>query len=159
MAKIDDRELESYTQDLWNTIIRLIHSFRSGMVFKKGNELSFPQTMLLIELHQSGASSMGELSQRLHITQGVTTRMVDRLVEKGLVERNRDEVDRRIVHVAPTKRGARLACEIESINREKMKELFLGVPERKRTELLGFLKDMERKFEREEVPKFDRDEK
>jgi DNA-binding MarR family transcriptional regulator len=129
------------------------------MVFKKGNELSFPQTMLLIELHRSGASSMGELSQRLHITQGVTTRMVDRLVEKGLVERNRDKVDRRIVHVSPTKRGARLACEIESINREKMKELFLGVPERKRTELLGFLKDMEQKFEREEVPEFDRDEK
>ena len=151
MAKMNDRELEAYTQDLWDTIIRIIHNFRTGMTEWEEFGLTFPQAMLLLELQKAGRCSMGELSQRLRITQGVATRMVDLLLEKGLVERSRDKMDRRLVLVAATKKGAMIARDTEKANRRKMGELLNAVPARERDYLLEFLKRLELEFEKEET--------
>jgi DNA-binding MarR family transcriptional regulator len=152
MAKNKDPELERYTQELWDTIMRIIHSFRTVITSDEDIELTFPQTMLLMELQMTGTCSMGELSQHLGITQGVATRMVDRLLEKGVVERERGADDRRVVRVKLTKKGAGLARDIEKINRGKMKELFRVVPAKERSDLLALLKEIERQFEKEGTP-------
>jgi DNA-binding MarR family transcriptional regulator len=152
MAKKKEPELERYTQELWDTIIRIIHGFRTVIATDEDVELTFPQVMLLMELQRTGTCSMGELSQRLHITQGVATRMVDRLLEKGVVERERSADDRRVVLVTPTKKGIGIARDTERLNREKMKELFQRVPDDEREGFLAFLKEIERQFETEETP-------
>ena len=149
MAKIIDDELEQYTRDLWNTIMRIIHSFRSGSVLKEDIELSFPQALLLLELNEAGTISMSELSRRLQVTQGVATRMVDRLLEKDMVERERDKVDRRVVLVTLAPKGKKLAGEMERINKMKIKELFKAVPEKEREDFLKVLKGLEQQFELE----------
>ncbi|MEW6554581.1 MAG: MarR family transcriptional regulator [Actinomycetota bacterium] len=149
MAKTNDPELERYTQELWDTIMRIIHSFRTGMGVWEEMGLTFPQTMLLIELRRGGRLSMGELSQRLHITQGVTTRMVDLLLEKKLVERSRDKEDRRVVFVGLSRKGAGIAQQVEEYNQEKMAEMLAAVPEKDKEFLLGFLKGLQRQFEKE----------
>ena len=119
MTKKKETELEQYTQELWDTIMRIIHGFRTGIAGDEDIELTFPQIMLLIELQRTGTCSMGELSHRLGITQGVATRMVDRLLERGMVERERDAEDRRVVRVTPTKKGSGIARDIEKLNRDK----------------------------------------
>jgi DNA-binding MarR family transcriptional regulator len=152
MTKKEELELEQYTQELWDTIIRIIHGFRTGIAGDEVIDLSFPQIMMLMELQRSGTCSMGELSKRLRITQGVATRMVDRLLEKDMVERERDTDDRRVVLVTPTKKGSGIALDIEKLNREKMKELFKFVSEKERTDLLALLKEIEKRFEKEGTP-------
>ncbi|RJP27742.1 MAG: MarR family transcriptional regulator [Actinobacteria bacterium] len=152
MAKKKDAELARYTQELWDTIMRIIHGFRTGIAADEDVELSFPQIILLMELQRSGTCSMGELSQRLHITQGVATRMVDRLLEKGMVERERGADDRRVVLVTPTKKGTCVAQDIERLNREKMVEIFQSVSEKERADLLALLKEIEKRFEKEGTP-------
>lgn len=149
MTKIIDPEMDRYTQELWDTIIHIIHSFRAGTLPLEKAGLTFPQTMLLLELQKSGRLSMGELSQRLGITQGVTTRMIDLLLEKGLVERNRDKADRRVVMVAPTAQGSGIARQMVKFNRARMGEVLANVPEQEREFLLGFLKGLQRQFEKE----------
>ncbi len=149
---MNDRELESYTQELWDTIMHIIHGFRTGIAADEGVELSFPQIMLLMELQRCGNCSMGELSQRLRITQGVATRMVDRLLEKGMVERERGEDDRRVVRVKTTQKGSAIAQGVEKLNREKMQELFRHVPAKERADLLALLKEIEQRFEKEGTP-------
>jgi DNA-binding MarR family transcriptional regulator len=149
MAKTNDPELNRYTQDLWDTIMRIIHNFRAGHMALEEAGLTFPQTMLLLELQKGGRLSMGELSQRLGISQSVATRMVDLLLEKGLVERSRSETDRRVVMVAPTTQGASIARQIEEFNRHKMGEVLAAVPEKEREYLLEFLKGLEQQFEKE----------
>lgn len=146
MTSKNDRELELYTQELWDTIIRIIHNFRA---VNPGEdlEITFPQAMMLMELHSARLVSMSELSQRLRISQGVATRMVDRLLEKGLLERKRDTADRRVVLVSTSRRGDSIAREIGKVNRQKLRELLEAVPESKRAELLELLKGLERKFE------------
>jgi DNA-binding MarR family transcriptional regulator len=149
MAKTIDDELERYTRDLWNTIMRIIHSFRSGSVLKEDVELSLPQALMLLELNQAGTISMSELSQRLQVTQGVATRMVDRLLEKDMVERERDKVDRRVVLVSASVKGKRIAEEMERVNKAKMMELFQAVSGKEREDFLKFLQGLERQFEGE----------
>jgi DNA-binding MarR family transcriptional regulator len=149
MAKNNDVELERYTRDLWNTIMRIIHSFRSGSVLKEDVELSLPQSLMLLELNQAGTISMKELSQRLQMNQGVATRMVDRLLEKDMVERKRDKVDRRVVLVWTSVKGKRIAEEMERVNKTKIMELFQAVPIKEREDFLKFLQGMERQFEGE----------
>jgi DNA-binding MarR family transcriptional regulator len=149
MSKTNDPELDLYTQDLWDTIMRIINNFRAGMGAWEEIGITFPQTMLLLELQRVGRLSMGELSHRLRITQGVATRMVDLLLQKGLVERSRSESDRRVVMVAPSREGARIARQIEKVNRRKMGEVLATVPEKERYDLLEFLKGLQRQFEKE----------
>jgi MarR family transcriptional regulator, organic hydroperoxide resistance regulator len=149
MAKMKDPELELYTQELWDTLMRIINNFRAGMAAWEKVGLTFPQTMLLLELQKVGLCSMGELAERLRITQGVATRMVDLLLDKGLVDRRRDKTDRRMVMVSPSGEGTRIAREIERVNRRKMGELLNAVPGKERDDLLSFLKGLERQFEKE----------
>lgn len=51
--------------------------------------------------------SAGELSRRCRVTPGATTQRVARLEDAGLVQRVREEPDRRTVHVQLTGRGSR----------------------------------------------------
>ncbi|MBN2026042.1 MAG: MarR family transcriptional regulator [Actinobacteria bacterium] len=155
MAKKEETELEHYTRELWDTIIRIIHGFRTGIAGgedAEAAELTFSQIMLLMDLRRSGTSSMGELSRRLRINQGVATRMVDRLLEKGMVERERDTDDRRVVLVSATKKGSSIVQDVERLNREKMTELFKLVPKKERADLLALLKEIEKQFEKEGTP-------
>ena len=151
MARINDPELEGYTQELWDTVMRIIHNFRTGMGVWEELGLTFPQSMLLLELHRGGKLNMGELSQRLHITQGVATRMVDLLLEKGLMERGRDEEDRRVVLVSLSRKGARIVRQIEEHNRSRIGDFLAAVPEKERYYLLEFLKRLQEQFEKEDT--------
>ena len=52
-------------------------------------------------LNTLGTMTAGELSQRTGLTSGATTRLIDRLVQKGYVRRMADETDRRRVLIEP----------------------------------------------------------
>ena len=54
-------------------------------------------------LNDNGSLSVSEISRRLGIAKPNITPLVDRLIDEGLAERNRDEIDRRVVniHICP----------------------------------------------------------
>lgn len=52
-----------------------------------------------------GSKTMSEIATALEITMGTLTIAVDRLINKGYLERSRSSTDRRIVNVNLTKRG------------------------------------------------------
>lgn len=55
--------------------------------------------------------AMGQLAERLELTTGAVTGLVDRLERSGLVRRVRDPADRRRVHLECTERGGQVAGE------------------------------------------------
>jgi DNA-binding MarR family transcriptional regulator len=73
-------------------------------------DLMPPQQMVLGLLDEPRA--MGELAQRMHCDNSNITGIVDRLAERGLVERRAAEGDRRIKLVALTKAGRELQAEL-----------------------------------------------
>ncbi|MDR3099209.1 MAG: MarR family transcriptional regulator, partial [Paraburkholderia sp.] len=56
-----------------------------------------------------------ELSKLLGIDTGLMTRLLDKLEDKGLVERTRSIEDRRVVNLTLTKEGAAVAAQIPHI--------------------------------------------
>jgi DNA-binding MarR family transcriptional regulator len=70
-------------------------------------EVTLPQARALRAIASSEACTMGELAGSLRVTMGAATGLVDRLVQQGLVQREPDPNDRRIVRVRLTAAGRR----------------------------------------------------
>jgi DNA-binding MarR family transcriptional regulator len=75
-------------------------------------ELTMPQLHTMALLSQ-GSERMGVIAGRLSSSQSAATSMIDRLVDKGLVERVPDKDDRRVV-----------ACQLTNSGREEMERLW-----------------------------------
>lgn len=79
---------------------------------------------ILIMLNKTGAMSVSEISGRLSIAKPNITPMVDRLAEKGYVERLRDTEDRRVVNVAILEAGREKLVEIREGLRKQVAEWY-----------------------------------
>lgn len=73
--------------------------------------LSIPQFDLLSTLTEREGISQNELAERLYVTKGNVSGLVDRLVQAGLVERRAIAGDRRSYAMHLTPEGRRLAEE------------------------------------------------
>ena len=71
-------------------------------------ELTFSQWTTLVALHDGRISTPGDLSQNICHDAGSLTRLIDQMVERGLVARGRSETDRRVVTLSLTPRGRAL---------------------------------------------------
>lgn len=67
--------------------------------------LSLSQTSMLEKLASEGPQKASHLAEALNITTGGITGIADKLIAGGLVERKRDDEDRRIVYLAITPLG------------------------------------------------------
>ena len=68
-------------------------------------------------LERSGPLTAGELAERLHLSTGAVTTVVDRLEKKGLARRVRDTADRRRVVVEVTEGARDLGAYYEPLAR------------------------------------------
>jgi DNA-binding MarR family transcriptional regulator len=71
-------------------------------------ELTFSQWTTLVALHDGRIATPGDLSQNICHDAGSLTRLLDQMVERGLVVRGRSETDRRVVTLSLTPRGRSL---------------------------------------------------
>lgn len=77
-------------------------------------DLTMPQFNILRILRgANGAISVNTVKERMIEKSPNTTRLMDKLIEKGLMERVRCEKDRRVVYVAITEKGLELLAEID----------------------------------------------
>lgn len=84
--------------------IRLYLHFAEQMARSGGIEPQQHQVLLTVKgLPEEKKATIGEIAERLQIQHHSTVELIDRLVERGLVERQRDESDLRrvLVHLTP----------------------------------------------------------
>jgi DNA-binding MarR family transcriptional regulator len=89
----------------------------------------------LTEIVSDGELTQRELVDRLHLDRSSVSRLVDRLVARGWVERA-DGPDRRTVRVLPTSAGRRVAAEIAGARAKRFAALLEAVPADRRHEVL-----------------------
>jgi len=89
-------------------LLRRIDRLMSALVESRFESLdiSFMQWIALKVIRDGIATNAGELARELAITTGATTRLIDVLEKRDLVERDRGKADRRVVHLAVTAKGA-----------------------------------------------------
>ena len=71
----------------------------------RDQELTFSQWTTLVALHDGRINTAGDLAHNICHDAGSLTRLIDQMVERGLVTRGRCENDRRVVKLALTPRG------------------------------------------------------
>ncbi|HEX7114563.1 MAG TPA: MarR family transcriptional regulator [Steroidobacter sp.] len=72
-------------------------------------EINFMQWIVLMKLREGAELSASELCRALRHDTGAFTRLVDQLEERGLIERERSQTDRRVVRLSLTPAGRKLA--------------------------------------------------
>jgi DNA-binding MarR family transcriptional regulator len=73
-----------------------------------------------------------DLARRLGVTPAAVSLLVDRMVEHGWVERERDEADRRVVWVRLTTPALTIADALLQVQREQLMAFLQDVPEAER---------------------------
>ena len=85
--------------------------------------LTLTQLRALFQLRTEDGAAAGALADRLKVTPSTLTRIVDRLVRQGLVRREPDHGDRRLVRHYLSANGARTVEELERGARARMNEV------------------------------------
>jgi DNA-binding MarR family transcriptional regulator len=85
--------------------------------------LTMTQLRVLFLLWAEEGASAGVLAERLSVTPSTLTRIVDRLFRHGLVRRETDAEDRRLVRHYLSESGANTVKELERGGRARMNEV------------------------------------
>lgn len=85
--------------------------------------LSIIQLHVLTVLEGEGPISMSRLADALDVSVASATGIVDRMEQRGLVERRHAETDRRVVLVHATRAGEEIFSELELHRRMMLKEV------------------------------------
>jgi DNA-binding MarR family transcriptional regulator len=87
-------------------------------------ELTVTQLLVLFLLRETPGMPAGALAEDLRVTPPTVTGLVDRLVRMGVVRREEDPKDRRLVRNVLTERGQEILGEVEREGRAFLTELF-----------------------------------
>jgi DNA-binding MarR family transcriptional regulator len=98
--------------------------------------VSVANWVVLRVLYDHEALALKDIVERVGVDQGSLSRMVDRLLEKDLVERVENPDDRRAVRISLTRVGRQLVPKLAREADENDKAFFAALPARKREELL-----------------------
>ncbi|MFJ8262367.1 MarR family winged helix-turn-helix transcriptional regulator [Rummeliibacillus sp. NPDC094406] len=90
----------------------------AALIKQKGREIlsnytiTPPQFIALQWLHELGDMTIGDLSNKMYLAFSTTTDLVDRMERNDLLQRIRDNQDRRVVRIHLLKEGERIIEEV-----------------------------------------------
>ena len=127
-----------------SSVMSIIHASlirQQPNVITKG-KMGFPQIVVVEFLKNNGACKMSDISDMLHVTKSAVTNIVDRLIEDGIIKRNRSSKDRRVVWVRLTPKGDRVARQVMDFRKKMIEKLFFSINQSDRVQYLRILKKM-----------------
>jgi DNA-binding MarR family transcriptional regulator len=133
----------SYSTSLWVRFLRfnlLSQKKLEAALEKQG--LTPPQFYVLATIGYAGGLPFGEIGAKMMVTVSNLTGIVDRLEEKKLVSRKRDEHDRRVVRVILTEKGAKLYKSTIPLFEKSISTIFARVDKAQQKELSHLLRKL-----------------
>ncbi|MGB3081913.1 MAG: MarR family transcriptional regulator [Candidatus Omnitrophota bacterium] len=129
-----------FGKEMLKIMPRLMREFMSRQegIFTKGN-LTVPDIIVMDALLEKGPWTMGLLAGILNLTTSAATVIVDRMIRKGLVKRERSKEDRRVVRVTLVKKGEDIIKDLNTERRHMANELFSVLNEKERKEYLRLI--------------------
>jgi DNA-binding MarR family transcriptional regulator len=109
--------------------------------FARG-EINVPQLQVLNYLHQQDSCTMRQLARTLGLRESTTTGQVDRMVAMGLIKRQRDALDRRVVRAAVTAKGRSALKEHRRQQRRGLMALFKRISASERSRWLDIIEKL-----------------
>jgi DNA-binding MarR family transcriptional regulator len=142
-------EMTAFALDIEQMIRTLVKNYeRCEQMCLAQQGVTVAQAYTLLTLPQAGQITMNELSAKMGLASSTMTRMIDQLVTKGLVQRQHDEEDRRVVWVKLTAKGQRVQHTLDRAQRELFEGSLNQISEEERARILHALKSLNDLFER-----------
>jgi DNA-binding MarR family transcriptional regulator len=85
--------------------------------------VSMAQLHIMFTLQRSGEMTMSRLADILNVSLSNATGLIDRLEERGYIERQRVPTDRRVVLVRLTERGISMLAEVDALSDNLMRSV------------------------------------
>ncbi len=128
---------------LWATLPRCYATCSRAMAAQvQEYDLTTPQFVVLEALHHLGPLPLGELAEKLLVTGGNVTYVMDRLESRGLVTRDRRTDDRRVVVARMTTEGRDLVSKVFPDHVGRMEHLSRHLTDQEQRELSVLLKKL-----------------
>jgi DNA-binding MarR family transcriptional regulator len=121
-------DIYEITQAEYQALAEFRHQLRRFLRFSEqaardaGLEPQQHQLLLVIKgLPEGRTATVGELAERLQIQHHSAVELVNRMVERDLIERSRDEVDQRRVLVTLTPYGEEVLKKLSLLHRTELR--------------------------------------
>jgi DNA-binding MarR family transcriptional regulator len=105
-------------------------------------DVTLAQLRVLVVLATRGRHTVGALAEVLGINPSGVTRLTDRLVGKGLVDKVESDQDRRVTHLDVTEKGHRLVMRVTDRRRAAIDALVAKIPRDRRAILIEALRTL-----------------
>jgi DNA-binding MarR family transcriptional regulator len=123
------KRLDADAARVWFRLLRLESRINTALGSRlRALGLTAPQCDVLTTLTEREGVSQQELAERLYVTKGNISGLIDRLVAGGLVERRAIAGDRRSHAIYLTSAGSRRAQEAIAMQREFVAQTFGQLP-------------------------------
>lgn len=137
-AAVDATDVDAVT-DAVLTASRLLVAVSARSIAAAGDAITLPQFRLLVILHTRGPLKHADLAEHLGVTPSTASRMVDRLITVGVVERQNSPVSRREIVVALTRDGAKAVRQVTARRRKEIAKIVARMPDEARHGLVDVL--------------------
>jgi DNA-binding MarR family transcriptional regulator len=104
--------------------------------------LSIVHLYVLTILESDGALPMGKIAEALDVSVASTTGIIDRMEQRGLVERGQNAEDRRVVLVRPTAAGLTVFSDLDELRQATLARILEHVDDDELAALLKGLRAM-----------------
>lgn len=118
-----------YTKDIIFSIRRLLQAkeYYTKELNKK-YRVSSSQLNCILALYENGPLSLSQIAKYIMVNSSTVTGIIDRLEQKGLVERRRISPDRRVITIQLTESGGKLAKHAPPPIQQKIIDGLKGLP-------------------------------
>lgn len=110
------------------TASRLLIAVSATSIAEVDESITIPQFRLLVVLHGSGKMKLTTMAELLGVKPSTATRMVDRLVAKGLVQRHDNPASRREILLDLTEVGAKTVVKVTRQRRRNISGIVARMP-------------------------------
>ncbi|HXZ95067.1 MAG TPA: MarR family transcriptional regulator [Dehalococcoidia bacterium] len=86
-------------------------------------DLTMPQLKVVLLLFMSGPARMSDIASALGVSLATATGVVDRLVERDVVQRESQPEDRRVVLCRLSEKGQKMIGRLWQLSRDNLREL------------------------------------
>ena len=117
-----------YDVEILQSLRRIIRSVE--MYSKKlssNHKVTGPQLVCLLTIGQHQPVIASRIAKHVHLSPSTVVGVLDRLEEKDLVTRERDQKDRRKVYVRLTEKGRELTCQAPSPLQDRLAQALHGL--------------------------------
>jgi DNA-binding MarR family transcriptional regulator len=135
--------LTTFADEIQRLTYDLVHYYAiCDQVSVKPLEVTASQGYILLAIPEMERISMNDLSIRMRLANSTMTRMVDQLVQKGMVNRATDNQDRRIVLIQLTEQGRDVKTRLKDTLQDFFSLVLGDLSEDQRGEILHSLETL-----------------